>query len=181
MKRFLLLLVFCLSALFAAWGQSFTAEKITLPNSTLHNFYRIDSNVYRSEQPTAADFKALEKYGIREVLNLRNWHSDKDAEGTDLVLHRVKTNAYIINERDFIKALRIIHNRKGPIVFHCLHGSDRTGAICAMYRIVFQGVSKEDAIRELKEGGYGFHPVFINIIPAIRNADIDYIRSEVLK
>ena len=66
------------------------------------------------------------------------------------------------NEEQLIEALRIIKNRKAPIVIHCHHGSDRTGAVCALYRVVFQNVSKEDAIHEMTEGGFGFL-VFIKI------------------
>ena len=58
------------SDVFFVYGQNINAEKITVPDSKLTNLYQIDSGVYRSEQPSDADFKALEKYGIREVLNL---------------------------------------------------------------------------------------------------------------
>ena len=72
---------------FSVYGQNINAEKITVPDSKLTNLYQIDSGVYRSEQPSDADFKALEKYGIREVLNLRNRHSDDDeAAGTKIKL-----------------------------------------------------------------------------------------------
>ena len=131
------------------FGQNLKADKIILSDSDLTNLYQIDSGVYRSEQPSKEGFKALEKYGIGEVLNLRNRHSDDDeAKGTSIKLHRVKTKAHSISEKQLIQALRIIKNRKAPIVFHCHHGSDRTGAVCAFYRIIFQNVSKEDAIHE---------------------------------
>lgn len=112
---------------FSVYGQNINAEKITVPDSKLTNLYQIDLGVYRSEQPSDADFKALEKYGIREVLNLRNRHSDDDeAAGTKIKLYRLKMKAHSVSEDQLINALRIIKNRKGPIVFHCHHGSDRT-------------------------------------------------------
>jgi len=167
---------------FSVYGQNINAEKITVPDSKLTNLYQIDSGVYRSEQPSDADFKALEKYGIREVLNLRNRHSDDDeAAGTKMKLYRLKMKAHSVSEDQLINALRIIKNRKGPIVFHCHHGSDRTGAVCAMYRIVFQGVSKQKAIQEMTEGGFGFHRIYKNIIRTIEKADIERIKREVLQ
>ena len=167
---------------FSVYGQNINAEKITVPDSKLTNLYQIDSGVYRSEQPSDADFKALEKYGIREVLNLRNRHSDDDeAAGTKIKLYRLKMKAHSVSEDQLINALRIIKNRKGPIVFHCHHGSDRTGAVCAMYRIVFQGVSKQKAIQEMTEGGFGFHRIYKNIIRTIEKADIERIKREVLQ
>lgn len=166
----------------SAYSQQIRAEKITVPGSELANLYKIDEGVYRSEQPSYADFKALEKYGIREVLNLRNRHSDDDeAAGTKIKLHRLKMKAHSVSEDQLINALRIIRSRKGPIVFHCHHGSDRTGAVCAMYRIVFQGVSKQKAIQEMTEGGFGFHRIYKNIIRTIEKADIEHVRREVLK
>lgn len=180
-KRIWLSLFIGIVVSFSAFGQNMTAEKIAVPGSKLDNLYKIDSGVYRSEQPSDTDFKVLEKYGIREVLNLRNRHSDDDeAAETKIKLHRLKMKAHSVNEEQLIKALRIIRNRKGPIVFHCHHGSDRTGAVCAMYRIVFQGVSKQKAIQEMTEGGFGFHRIYKNIIRTIEKADIERIKREVL-
>ena len=51
-------------------------EKITLGNKCrLKNFYRIGDGVYRSDQPSAACFRELEKFGMREILNLRCYHT----------------------------------------------------------------------------------------------------------
>lgn len=157
------------------------AEKIILQNSKLDNLYQFDEGVYRSEQPSKKDFRALEAYGIKEVLSLRRFHSDDDeAEGTNIKLHRLKTHAHSISEKQVIEALKIIKDRQGPILIHCRHGSDRTGAVLAMYRIVFQNYTKEQAIEEMKEGGFGFHKIYRNIVRLINKADIDEIKKEVL-
>jgi len=179
MKRNILIfpLLFLIITTVAAQQQS--AEKIALLQSKLENLFRIDDGVYRSEQPSKKDFKALEAFGIDEVLNLRRYHSDnKEAESTTIKLHRIKTHAHSISEKQVTEALRIIKDREGPILIHCRHGSDRTGAVLAMYRIVFQGYSKEDAIKEMKEGGFGFHKIYRNIVRMIEKADIDQIRNE---
>ena len=98
------------------FGQNLKADKIILSDSDLTNLYQIDSGVYRSEQPSKEGFKALEKYGIGEVLNLRNRHSDDDeAKGTSIKLHRVKTKAHSISEKQLIQALYHIH------IAHLLH------------------------------------------------------------
>ena len=181
-RRILLSLLLGIIFSFSVFSQNLKPEKIILPDSELANLYKIDVGVYRSEQPSLADFKALEKYGIKESLNLRNRHSDDDeAKGTAVKLHRVKMKAHSVSEEQLIRALRIIKNRKAPIVIHCHHGSDRTGAVCALYRIVFQNVSKEDAIREMTEGGFGFHRIYKNIIRRIREADIERIKKEVMQ
>ena len=169
-KRILLSLLWGVIFSLSLFSQNLKAEKITLPDSKLNNLYKIDSGVYRSE-----------KYGIGESLNLRNRHSDNDeATGTTVKLHRVKMKAHSVDEEQLITALRIIKNRKSNIVIHCHHGSDRTGVVCALYRIIFQNVSKEDAIREMTDGGFGFHRIYKNIIRRIREADIERIKREVM-
>ncbi|MDR2382626.1 MAG: tyrosine-protein phosphatase, partial [Prevotellaceae bacterium] len=144
------------------------------------NMYRVDEGIYRSEQPDREQFKALEKYGIKETLNLRYWHSDKKhAKDTNLDLHRVRMNAHDANDFDVVAALRIIKNRKGPILIHCHHGSDRTGLIVAMYNIVFRNKSKTEAIDEMLNGGFGFHKIYDNIVRYINNVNVDNIRKQV--
>lgn len=153
-------------------------EQITLGNKCrLKNFYRIGKNVYRSDQPSASCFRELEKFGIEEILNLRCHHSDtKEARGTSLRLHHLRTRATLLSLDDLINALCIIKNRQGPILFHCWHGSDRTGAVAAMYRIIFQHVSKQAAIDEMVEGIFGFHMTFDHIIDVIQHANIKEVK-----
>ena len=157
-----------------------TQAVVKIDSLGLKNFYKIDKGVYRSEQPEAQHFKALKRYGITEILNLRYYHSDeKKAKETNLTLHHLRMNAHAIRNQDVIAALKIIKNRKGSILIHCFHGSDRTGVIIAMYRIVFQNWSKEAALEELQSEKFGFHPVYKNIPTYIKNVDVDYIRREV--
>ncbi|MDR1898165.1 MAG: dual specificity protein phosphatase family protein [Prevotellaceae bacterium] len=145
----------------------------------LDNLYKVDEGVYRSEQPESEEFKLLENYGIGEILNLRHWHSDKRHVGnTRLILHRVRMSAHNISDYDVVKALRIIKNRRHPVLIHCHHGSDRTGTIVAMYRIVFQNRSKESAIEELKDARFGFHTIYTNIPNYIKNVDVEKIKKQ---
>jgi hypothetical protein len=51
----------------------------------------------------------------------------------------------------------------------------------AMYRIVEQGWSKDEAIREMVDGGYGFHAMWSNIIHYVKNVDIEKIKRELVK
>lgn len=158
------------------------AEPITLGNKCrLKNFYRIGKDVYRSDQPSAACFRELEKFGIREVLNLRCFHSDiKEARETSIRLHHLRTRATLLSLDDLIEAMRIIRDKQGPLLFHCWHGSDRTGAVAAMYRMVFQGIPKQQALDEMVEGIFGFHMIFDNLIDTIEEANISQIRKTLL-
>jgi protein tyrosine/serine phosphatase len=72
-----------------------------------------------------------------------------------------------------------IRDADGPIVIYCWDGSNRTGVISALYRIVFQGWSKEAAIDELIHGGYGYHALYRNIPHYLREVDVNKITREV--
>ena len=153
-------------------------EKITVPGSRLKNCYRIDKDVYRSDQPSYRDFRALEQFGIKEVLNLRNRHNDKyEARGTDIKLHRLRMKASKMNQDDLLEAMRILRDREGPILIHCWHGSDRTGAVCAMYQILFLGISKEDAVNAMVDGEYGFHMIFDQLIDMLHGTDVEHMKQ----
>jgi len=155
------------------WAQS-------VPSKSLKNFYRLDAKVYRSAQPDKAGFRELEALGIKNILNLRDYHKDKPAKGSALKLHRVEMDAARITEAQVVEALRFIKTSEGPVLVHCWHGSDRTGAVSALYRVVFQDWTKEAAIEELTGGGYGFHPIYKNIPELILRADIPGLRKKVL-
>ncbi len=61
---------------------------------------------------------------------------------------------------------------------HCLHGADRTGPMCAIYRMAVEGWSKEEAIKEMKEGNFGYHSVWKNLISYLRELDLKKIKNE---
>ena len=179
--RILLLLVpFFICAGFVQ-AQSRNPEwAVPVTTMTVENMHKIDEGVYRSGQPTSENFSQLYGYGIREILNLRNWNSDDDeVKDVPLVLHRLKMRASKVSDENIVQALQMIKNRTGPILIHCWHGSDRTGAVSAMYRIIFQGWSKEQAIDEMMNGGYGFHSIYGNIPRYINNADIEELKVKV--
>jgi protein tyrosine/serine phosphatase len=145
------------------------------------NLHKINEGLYRSAQPTREGMKNLEKLGIKTVINLRVFHSDSDEiSGTMLLNDALSVKTWHIEDEDVIRVLRIVRNKEnGPFLIHCLHGADRTGVMSAMYRIVVQGWTKEEALREMVDGGYGFHTVWTNIITYVKNADVERIKHAV--
>ena len=150
-----------------------------MPSKHLGNFYRLDDKVYRSSQPDEDGFREIKALGIENVLSLRDYHSDDDGKKAGLTLFRVRMEAGTITEAQVIEALRIIRKSEGPILIHCWHGSDRTGLVSAMYRIVFQGWTREAAIDELMHGGYGYHALYKNIPEFIRQVDLEKVSRAV--
>lgn len=146
------------------------------------NFHRVTPELYRSSQPTAGQMASLEKHGIRTVLNLRQWHSDRDeAQGTSLILYHVPVNTAAFREAEIIEALRILHRSVKPTLVHCWHGSDRTGLIIALYRLLFENANKSEVLAELHDPTHGHHEIFYpNITRYIENVDVDILRNKVL-
>jgi protein tyrosine/serine phosphatase len=147
------------------------------------NLYKINDNLYRSAQPTNQGMKNLKKLGIKTIMNLRAFHSGTDKiRGTGLLDEELSVKTWHIEDEDIIRVLRIIQKKEnGPFLIHCQHGADRTGVMSAMYRIVEQGWSKDEAIREMVDGGYGFHTIWSNIIYYVKNVDIEKIKRESVK
>jgi protein tyrosine/serine phosphatase len=82
-------------------------------------------------------------------------------------------------EKEVVRFLRIVNDpKKTPVLVHCMHGADRTGVMCATYRLAVQGWTKEDAIEEMTNGGYGFHSVWSNLIKWVKNLDINELREK---
>ncbi|WKB51190.1 fused DSP-PTPase phosphatase/NAD kinase-like protein [Eleftheria terrae] len=152
------------------------AVPLQLPG--VRNLHRIHDGLYRSEQPGARGMVALEQLGVRTVINLRAFHSDDDeAADTRLRKARQRINTWDITDEQVVAVLRVLRQRDhGPFLIHCQHGADRTGLMSAMYRIVEQGWSKAEAVREMIEGGYGYHSLWRNIPRYIHAADIGAIR-----
>ena len=154
------------------------AQKIDLPG--LPNLYRVSDELYRGARPKDEGFGELKKLGVRTVINLEMFHHESDdVEAAGLGYEHIYANAYHWEHEDVVKFVRVVtdHSR-GPFFVHCYHGSDRTGAMAAVYRIVFEGWSKDEAIGEMTHGGFGFHANFDNLIRYIRNLDVDELKRE---
>lgn len=131
------------------------------------NLYRIDKNLYRSAQPTAEGMNNLKSIGIKTVINLRYFGKNSDDEIDQQLRHaRIPTLTWAPSDNDVDRFVRLVSNPvNGPFLVHCYHGSDRTGAMCAIYRVKFQGWAEDEAINEMLHGGYGFHSIWQNLLP----------------
>ncbi len=143
------------------------------------NLHQVTDGLYRSAQPTAEGFRNLKKLGVRTVVNLRAFHSDVDElDKSALNYVPIPMVAWYPEEEEVIQFLKLATNPKlAPVVVHCQHGADRTGTLCAVYRIVVQGWTKDAAIEEMQKGGYGFHAVFVNLERYLRKLDVGRIRA----
>ena len=93
--------------------------------------------------------------GIKTIINLRSFHSDRDEIGqAALAYEHIYMKAWHPEEKEVVRLLKIVTDpKRTPVLVHCQHGADRTGTMVAVYRIAVQGWSKAEAIRELTQGG----------------------------
>lgn len=145
------------------------------------NLHRVNDSFFRSAQPSAEGMKNLEALGVKTVLSLRSFNSDKqEARETKLQLVRVRFDTWDVDEDELIEALRILRDpARQPVLVHCKHGADRTGMIVALHRILFEGWTKADAIDEMKNGGYGWHSVWTHIPRYIETVDADALKRRI--
>lgn len=155
------------------------ARPIDLP--PVENLHQVAPGLYRSAQPTAEAFQALEKLGLVTIINIRENHSDAALiQGTNLRLVEVPVNTWSVGDEEVIAVMRLIKNEPRPILLHCKHGADRTGLMMAVYRIIFEGWTRRDALAELTGGGYGYHKIWTNIPKYIETFDQGKIERAVL-
>jgi len=157
------------------------ARPLSLPGCP--NLHKVSDHLYRGAQPTPQGFGELNQLGIRTVVNLRAFHSDADeiqesgVEG--LATERIYFKAWHAEDEDVVRFLKIAADPgKAPVLVHCQHGADRTGLMCAIYRVAVQGWSKADALEEMTQGGFGFHTVWENLPDYLGKLDVQRIRKE---
>jgi protein tyrosine phosphatase (PTP) superfamily phosphohydrolase (DUF442 family) len=158
----------------ATWAQHMELKGVP-------NFYKVSDDLYRSAQPTAEGMKNLREFGIKTIVNLRSFHSDRDEiRTTDLGYEHFPMHSWYPKTEAVVRFLQVMKNpEKTPVLLHCQHGADRTGTVSALYRIIIQGWTKEEAIKEMKEGGFGFHALWFNLPWWIWNLDIEKIKNEI--
>ena len=145
----------------------------------LPNLHKVSDKLFRSAQPSNQGMKNAEKlHKVAVVVNLRSFSSDRDElKGTSMKYEHIFMKAWHAEEKEVIRFIKIVNNSKGPVLVHCKHGADRTGTMCAIYRIVFQGWTKEEAIKEMKDGGYGHHKIFKNLPRFIMKLDVGKVKK----
>jgi len=154
----------------AEWAQSVEVQ---------YNLYQMTPTLYRSALPDQGAVPLLKKLNVATVIDFlpesdSSWLSSPDIAQVQLPY---RTNQ--VDDADVLKALRAIQTAqaKGPVLMHCKHGSDRTGLMAAMYRVVVQGWSKEDALSEMTQGGFGDSTHFKDGVRYMMRADVDKLRT----
>jgi protein tyrosine phosphatase (PTP) superfamily phosphohydrolase (DUF442 family) len=155
----------------------------------------VAGQVYRSGCLSANGFRdAIEKLKIKTVITL--WD-----ENPDPTLRNSRFDSASIKESELCKSLGVDYKfifvellsdaRAGkerppaideflkvmddensyPVLFHCKAGLHRTGVLAAIYRMEYEGWSRQEALRELRSHGFGYW---------VANASNEYILQYIL-
>lgn len=143
------------------------------------NLYRIQSDLYRSALPDSEDQPTLKELGVATVINFYQrsdsaWLHDPKVRQIHLPFHTDR-----VDDTDTIAALRSIRQSQelGSVLIHCKHGQNRTGLIAALYRIVYQGWSKEQALAEMRGGGFGGEQRLGDAERYLHQVDIEQLKT----
>lgn len=132
-----------------------------LPATELpYNFVVLDAGrAYRSSQPAADQLEhIIDTYDIRTVINLRganpgtDWYDAEAAvcEANGVTLASFPTSARSLPSAEVLAGvIDALQTAEYPILIHCEGGSDRTGVVSAIYRMLILGQSRRAALAEL--------------------------------
>jgi tyrosine-protein phosphatase SIW14 len=146
----------------------------------LPNAYKVSDDLYRGAQPEEPGIAALEAMGIVTVISLRSFHSDREMlEPTGLAYEHIYMKPWHPEREEVVRFLRITTDpKRTPVFVHCQRGADRTGMMCAIYRIVVEDWTKDEAIDEMVHGGFDHDTQWDELTDFIRALDIDDLKQE---
>jgi protein tyrosine phosphatase (PTP) superfamily phosphohydrolase (DUF442 family) len=146
----------------------------------LPNLFKVNDHLYRGAQPEAAGYATLKKLGIKTVINLRAFHEDqKECQAAGLANIAIPLYTWDVEHDEIGQFLQAVNNPQNwPIFVHCEHGADRTGLMCASYRMVIEGWNKDDAIQEMTEGDFGYHEIWSNLIKLLDRLDVPGMKAK---
>ncbi len=123
---------------------------------------------YRSGQLNEASLERhLKEYHIRSVLNLRGENKGKDWYDTEIAAcKRLSVSHYDLAMNSsgkpspdvMSRLMTIFREAPRPILIHCRSGSDRSGLVAALWKVVVDGEPKSVAQKQLSIR-YGHFPV----------------------
>ncbi|UFH48844.1 dual specificity protein phosphatase family protein [Pseudomonas sp. KNUC1026] len=142
------------------------------------NLFQMSPVLYRSGLPSDDRDVQLKALGVRSVVSFikdddREWVKDPSIR-----LYSQPMHADRVTDDEILQALRTVRaaQAQGPVLIHCKHGNNRTGIVAAMYRITFDGWSREAALAEMQNNGFGSEDDMTDAVEYLEQADVDAIR-----
>jgi protein-tyrosine phosphatase len=135
--------------------------------SPIRNFCIEGPALWRGERPSRDDASWLLQHGVRTVVNLEVFISDRYAfDRTHAPAGALEVQYYHIPDFEPVhlvnwslldahvaEFIAIVKRAPKPVYVHCLDGLDRTGVLIAAYRVLIENVDAETAIAEVARYG----------------------------
>ena len=137
--------------------------------ATYKNLARVEPGLWRSGQISAhAIGPALRRVGPDLIVslspdNLANPHNHNAAEARAARVAGVRREHVDLrgdgtgDPREYVDALTLIadaRDRGETVLVHCWAGSERTGGVIALWRVLFRGEDPAVAVREMSDHGH---------------------------
>jgi tyrosine-protein phosphatase SIW14 len=156
------------------------AEKVRIPG--VPNSGKINDHLYRGAQPRDPGFLELKKLGVTTIVDLRGeapeksgWE-EKRAESLGIRFIHIPVPGWSPPTNDQVAQFLSIFrdNPQEKVFVHCRFGDDRTGVFVASYRMAFEKLPADQALKEMYHFGFnGFwHPsmaTFVRDFPSRLN------------
>lgn len=134
----------------------------------LPNFAQISENLYRGGQPSADGIRKLAEIGIRTIINFRDGQRSVLREKAHAAEHGIEvvnmrlSNWFAAKDEEIHRIIDVIRDPANqPVFVHCKRGADRTGTVIAIYRMLVEGWTDQEANREAKKHGIGWWQVWM--------------------
>lgn len=139
-------------------------KQVEIPG--IRNGYIVDGSVWRGAQPESWAWTLLASAGCKSVIDLNTPSDELVAQGN--LVHNAGIPLFVGYHWNGIlppslaqirEAIFTLDAFEKPCYVHCEHGSDRTGALCACWRIHNDHWTAEQAMEEalLGLGAGGMH------------------------
>jgi protein tyrosine/serine phosphatase len=156
-----------LAATCASFTQGCTKDGLADNPPMLFNFHAIeDGRAYRSSQLSGEALAwVIDRYGIQTVINLRGHNPGKEwyeqevqvSNAKNIALVNISMSSQSLPHPDLLESIvQALRTSQYPIMIHCESGSDRSGAVAGLYRLIMLEQDRPEALSELSSKYWHF-------------------------
>ena len=155
------------------------AAATAAPAVQIDNFGRINEHYYRGALPHETDYPALARLGVKAMIDLTDDDGDSSeqrlAETAGMKFFKLAMNTRVVPTAGQIATfLSIVDDPANqPVYVHCVGGRHRTGVMTAIYRMLEDKWTPDQAFKEMKSYKFGadfLHPEFKKFVLAFNPA-----------
>lgn len=157
------------SSMHPAYGEKLRIAGV--PNSG-----KINDHLFRGAQPRDPGLVELKKLGITTIVDLReentakmDWE-EKRAESLGIRFVHLPVNGWSPPTYEQVAQFLSIFrdNPQEKVFVHCRYGDDRTGVFVATYRMAFEKLPPDQALKEMYHFGFNgrWHPSMASFVRA---------------